>query len=182
MTPVIFRTKRDSVASSDPLARIRLLYSDPLLEDFLVYRHLAASFAEHVRCAALLDWSSVLLTAQSFGLRYAAWKNARIKAKPKLTRTTRERRNKLNAPADWPGTKLLAQNSVAPPALFRLALGQPNEEDYVDMLSRCGESTRALLLPLVLDFSAMGLRRQHITETDTLANGHGQWQRPAFRH
>jgi hypothetical protein len=42
--------------------------------------------------------------------------------------------------------------------LYRLALGQPNQEDFIDVLSRGGEATRALLQPLVLDLSAMGLR------------------------
>jgi hypothetical protein len=58
--------------------------------------------------------------------------------------------------------------------IYRLALGQPNQEDFIDVLSRGGEATRALLQPLVLDFSAMGLRQQHMTAPDTLANGHGQ--------
>lgn len=52
-----------------------------------------------MRYEALPYWSSVPLPAQSLGPRYAAWKS-RIQAAPKLTRMTRERRNKLNAPAD----------------------------------------------------------------------------------
>jgi hypothetical protein len=69
--------------------------------------------------------------------------------------------------------------------IYRLALGQPNQEDFIDVLSRGGEVTRALLQPLVLDFSAMGLRQQHITAPDTLANGHGQMTEtgvPALNH
>lgn len=42
--------------------------------------------------------------------------------------------------------------------IYRLALGQPNQEDFIEVLSRGGEATRALLQPLVLDLSAMGLR------------------------
>ncbi|GJE19455.1 hypothetical protein AIGOOFII_4203 [Methylobacterium marchantiae] len=42
--------------------------------------------------------------------------------------------------------------------IYRLALGQPNQEDFIDVLSLGGEATRALLQPLVLDLSAMGLR------------------------
>ncbi|URI14085.1 hypothetical protein [Brevundimonas albigilva] len=43
--------------------------------------------------------------------------------------------------------------------IYRLALGQPNQEDFLEVLSRGGGSTRALLQPLVLDLSAMGLRQ-----------------------
>jgi hypothetical protein len=43
--------------------------------------------------------------------------------------------------------------------IYRLALGQPNQEDFIDLLSRGGEETRKLLLPLVLDLSALGLRK-----------------------
>jgi hypothetical protein len=52
--------------------------------------------------------------------------------------------------------------------IYRLALGQPNQEDFIDVLSRGGEATRALLQPLVLDFSAMGLRQQRMTGDRTL--------------
>lgn len=48
--------------------------------------------------------------------------------------------------------------------IYRLALGQPNQEDFIDVLSRGGEVARGLLRPLVLDLSAMGLR-QMTTET-----------------
>ncbi|MEK6385773.1 MAG: helicase-related protein [Paraburkholderia tropica] len=126
MTPVMSRTERDSVASSDPLAGTKFLHADPLPEDFQVYRHLAESFAEQTRYEALPYWSSVPLPAQSLGPRYVAWKKARIKAAPKLTRMTRERRNKLNAPADWPDAKLRALNSVAPPELLSLPWVAPS--------------------------------------------------------
>jgi len=42
--------------------------------------------------------------------------------------------------------------------IYRLALGQPNQEDFVEILAHGGEATRLLLSPLVLDLSAMGLR------------------------
>jgi hypothetical protein len=126
LTPVMSRTERDSVASSDPLAGTKFLHADPLPEDFQVYRHLAESFAEQMRYEALPYWSSVPLPAQSLGPRYAAWKKARIKAAPKLTRMTRERRNKLNAPADWPDAKLRALNGVAPPELLSLPWVAPS--------------------------------------------------------
>lgn len=41
--------------------------------------------------------------------------------------------------------------------IYRLALGQPNQEDFIAVLSRGGEEARRLLQPLVLDLSAMGL-------------------------
>lgn len=43
--------------------------------------------------------------------------------------------------------------------IYRLALGQPNQEDFLEVLSRGGAATRELLQPLVLDLSAMGLRQ-----------------------
>lgn len=43
--------------------------------------------------------------------------------------------------------------------IYRLALGQPNQEDFISVLSRGGAATRKLLQPLVLDLSAMGLRK-----------------------
>ncbi|WP_373503245.1 hypothetical protein [Aestuariivirga sp.] len=43
--------------------------------------------------------------------------------------------------------------------IYRLALGQPNQEDFLEILSRGGAATRTLLHPLVLDLSAMGLRQ-----------------------
>jgi hypothetical protein len=45
--------------------------------------------------------------------------------------------------------------------IYRLALGQPNQEDFIEVLSRGGEAARKLLRPLVLDFSAMGLRQKN---------------------
>lgn len=126
MTPVMSRTERDSVALSDPLAGTKFLHADPLPEDFQVYRHLAESFAEQMRYEALPYWSSVPLPAQSLGPRYAAWKKASIKAAPKLTRMTRERRNRFDAPVSWPDAKLRALNSVAPPELLSLPWVAPS--------------------------------------------------------
>lgn len=126
MTPVMSRTERDSVASSDPLAGTKVLHADPLPEDFQVYRHLAESFSEQARYEALPYWSSVPLPAQSLGPRYTAWKRARIKAAPKLTRMTVERRKQLNAPAQWPDAKLRALSRVAPPALLSLPWVAPS--------------------------------------------------------
>ena len=45
--------------------------------------------------------------------------------------------------------------------IYRLALGQPNQEDFIDVLSRGGEASRAVLRSLVLDLSAMNLRAAH---------------------
>jgi len=56
--------------------------------------------------------------------------------------------------------------------IYRLALGQPNQEDFIDVLSRGGEMTRALLQPLVLDLSAMGLRQTPKTIRTTQATDH----------
>lgn len=42
--------------------------------------------------------------------------------------------------------------------MYRLALGQPNQEDFIDVLSRGGKASRAVLRSLVLDLSAMNLR------------------------
>lgn len=114
LTPVLSRTERDSVSSGDPLAGTQFLKAEPVSEDFHVYRHLTDSFPEDVRYEALPYWSSVPLPAQSLGPRYAAWKRASIRAAPKLTKMTRERRDKLNAPANWPDAKLRALSTVAP--------------------------------------------------------------------
>src|SRR5207253_911385 len=108
VTPVMSRTERDGVASADPLAATQILRADPSAEDFRVYRHLVESFAEQMRYEALPYWSSVPLPAQSLGPRYAAWRHAKIKGAPKLTKMTRERRNKLDAPTAWPDAKLRA--------------------------------------------------------------------------
>ena len=40
--------------------------------------------------------------------------------------------------------------------IYRLALGQPNQEDFIEMLSRGGEAIRSILQTLTLDLSAMG--------------------------
>jgi hypothetical protein len=58
--------------------------------------------------------------------------------------------------------------------IYRLALGQPNQEDFIEVLSRGGAATRAVLQPLVLDFSAMGLRQQRAIAPDSLVKGEGQ--------
>jgi Helicase conserved C-terminal domain len=50
--------------------------------------------------------------------------------------------------------------------IYRLALGQPNQEDFIGVLSRGGDATRMLLQPLVLDLSAMGLRTKMIHASD----------------
>ncbi|CAJ8146879.1 DEAD/DEAH box helicase [Burkholderia pseudomallei] len=57
--------------------------------------------------------------------------------------------------------------------IYRLALGQPNQEDFIDVLSRGGEAARKLLQPLVLDLSAMGLRQMTSAAHIKRANGHG---------
>lgn len=114
LTPVMSRTERDSVASSDLSAGTQFLVANPSPEDFRVYRHLVDSFPEKMRYEALPYWSSVPLPAQSLGPRYAAWKHAKIRSVRKLTRMTRERRNKLSAPSAWPDAKLRALSSVAP--------------------------------------------------------------------
>lgn len=44
--------------------------------------------------------------------------------------------------------------------LYRLALGQPSQEDFVEVLSRGGAASHKLLRLLVLDLSAMGLRQR----------------------
>ncbi|QQD71580.1 helicase-related protein [Acidithiobacillus ferrivorans] len=126
LTPVMSRTERDSVAASDPLAGTQFLDADPSSEDFQVYRHLAESFAGQMRYYALPYWSSVPLPAQSLGPRYAAWKSAKIKAAPTLTRMTRERRNKLSALPAWPDAKLRALSGVAPPKLLALPWVAPS--------------------------------------------------------
>lgn len=126
LTPVMSRTERDSVASTDPLVGTQFLDADPEPEDFQVYRHLVDSFTEDVRYEALPYWSSVPLPAQSLGPRYAAWRRAKIKAAPKLTRMTRERRIKLSAPTTWPDAKLRALSAVAPPKLLSLPWVAPS--------------------------------------------------------
>ena len=114
------------MGSTDPLAGTQFLNADPETEDFQVYRHLVDSFPEDVRYEALHYWSSVPLPAQSLGRRYAAWKRAKIKAAPTLTRMTRERRNKLAAPKAWPDAKLRALSRIAPPELLSLPWVAPS--------------------------------------------------------
>ncbi len=126
LTPFMSRTERDSVALDDPLAATQFLDAAPLPEDFQVYRHLVESFAEQMRYEALPYWSSVPLPAQSLGPRYAAWKRAKIKSAPKLTRMTRERRKNLNAPTAWPDAKLRALGNVVPPELLSLPWVAPS--------------------------------------------------------
>lgn len=126
LTPVMSRTERDSVARTDPMAKTRFLEADPTPEDFRVFRHLVSSFAEELCYQALPYWSSVPLPAQSLGPRYAAWKHAKIKPAPSLTRMTRERRNTLTAPAAWPDAKLRALSAIAPPKLLSLPWVAPS--------------------------------------------------------
>jgi hypothetical protein len=127
LTPVMARTERDSVASTDPLAGTCQLPAEPTVEDFQVYRHLAESFDEKIRYEALPYWSSVPLPAQSLGPRYAAWKSAKIKAAPKKpARMTRDRRNKLDAPVSWPDAKLRALSGIASPKLLALPWVAPS--------------------------------------------------------
>ena len=57
--------------------------------------------------------------------------------------------------------------------IYRLALGQPNQEDFIKVLSRSGESTRSMLQPLVLDLSAMGLKQTSNVTCAAKARGHG---------
>jgi hypothetical protein len=57
--------------------------------------------------------------------------------------------------------------------IYRLALGQPNQEDFIDVLSRGGAEARKLLQPLVLDLSAMGLRQTPQRRRSVQANGDG---------
>ena len=126
LTPVLSRTERARAASPDPLAETEFLDADPSPEDFQVYRHLVESFVKQTRYAALPYWSSVPLPAQSLGPRYAAWKHAKIKAAPKLTRMTRARRHNLNAPPAWPDAKLRALSSITPPKLLSLPWVAPS--------------------------------------------------------
>lgn len=126
LTPVMSRTERDSVAAADAVGATRVLLAEPLAEDFQVYRHLAQSFPERLRYEALPYWSSVPLPAQSLGPRYSAWRQATIKAAPKLTRMTLERRNKLKAPTEWPDAKLRALSEVAAPRKLSLPWVAPS--------------------------------------------------------
>lgn len=63
--------------------------------------------------------------------------------------------------------------------IYRLALGQPNQEDFIHVLSRGGAEARALLQPLVLDLSAMGLRQMDISKAPPEGDdGHTQEASP----
>ena len=126
LIPFLSRTERGTVTSSDPLAVTRSLHADPSPQDFGIFRHLVESFDEEMRYAALPYWSSVPLPAQSLGPRYAAWKRANIKAAPRLSRMTRERRNTLLAPRAWPDAKLRALSSVALPKTLSLPWVAPS--------------------------------------------------------
>lgn len=54
--------------------------------------------------------------------------------------------------------------------IYRLALGQPNQEDFIDVLSRAGEAVRDLLQPLVLNFSVKELRQQPKIASNSMVN------------
>ncbi|MER9526661.1 DEAD/DEAH box helicase [Mesorhizobium sp. M0292] len=126
LVPVMSRTERDSVTTADPLAATKFLDADPLPEDFRIYRHLVDSFPEQIRYEALPYWSSVPLPAQSLGPRYVAWRRANIRPAPNLTRMTRDRRNRLDAPAAWPDAKFRALAKIAPPELLALPWVAPS--------------------------------------------------------
>ncbi|WP_235399140.1 DUF6361 family protein [Sphingomonas sp. SRS2] len=84
---------------------------------------------------------------------------------PAATRALRDRECELAgrlAGAGVIGRRVFPKPSSQPPSTVywnALALGQPNQEDFLEILSRGGAATRALLHPLVLDLSAMGLRQ-----------------------
>lgn len=126
LTPVMSRTERDSVASTDTLAGTRYLDAAPVPEDFQVYRHLVDSFAEKESYEALPYWASVPLPAQSLGPRYAAWKRAKIRNAKGLPQITRARRDRLDAPKAWPDAKLRALSAIAPPAALSLPWVAPS--------------------------------------------------------
>ncbi|SPA36248.1 Helicase [Cupriavidus taiwanensis] len=50
--------------------------------------------------------------------------------------------------------------------IYRLALGQPNQEDFIAVLSRGSVAIHEILQTLVLDLSAMGVRHAGLCETD----------------
>lgn len=128
LTPVISRTERDSVVSTDSLAGTEYLDASPTSEDFRVYRHLVDSFAETDSYEALPYWSSIPLPAQSMGPRYAAWKRADIRPEKSLPQMTRARRNRLDAPDTWPDAKLRALGKIARPATLALPWSAPSLE------------------------------------------------------
>lgn len=149
LTPVMSRTERDSVSLAEPLGGTKFLHAEPALEDFKVYRHLADSFTDRMRHEALPYWSSVPLPAQSLGPRYMAWKRATFKTAKNLTRMTRERRNRLDAPNAWPDAKLRALSSIVPPELLSLPWVAPS----LAWWPLGGRWARALNDPKLLMFS-----------------------------
>lgn len=126
LTPIISRTERDSIALDDVLAVTQYLKAEPSAEDFQIYRHLADSFSAKARHEALPYWSSVPLPSQALGPRYLAWRQAKRKSAPGMTQMTRERRNRLAAPAAWPDAKLRALSAAAPPSLLSLPWVSPS--------------------------------------------------------
>lgn len=128
LTPVMSRTERDSVVSSDSLAGTEYLDASPASEDFRVYRHLVDSFADKDRHEALPYWSSIPLPAQAMGPRYTAWRRATIKSEQGVPQMTRARRNRLDAPENWPDAKLRALAKIAAPATLSLPWSAPSLE------------------------------------------------------
>lgn len=120
LTPVMSRTERDSVASSDQQASTTYLDASPRPEDFSIYRHLVDSFAETDSHDALPYWASVPLPAQALGPRYTAWRRASIRSERGLPQMTRARRDRLDEPDSWPDAKLRSLGRIASPE--RLAL------------------------------------------------------------
>jgi hypothetical protein len=126
LTPVMSRTERDAVASADPLAGTSYLDAKPAPVDFHVYRHLVDSFSEKESYEALPYWSSVPLPAQSLGPRYTAWKRATIRTEKGLPQMTRARRDRLEAPDQWPDAKLRALSTIASPQALSLPWSAPS--------------------------------------------------------
>jgi hypothetical protein len=128
LTPVMSRTERDSVVSSDSLAGTEYLDASPASEDFRVYRHLVDSFTDKDSHEALPYWSSIPLPAQAMGPRYTAWRRAILKSEKGLPQMTRARRNRLDAPESWPDAKLRALAKIAAPATLALPWSAPSLE------------------------------------------------------
>lgn len=128
LTPVMSRTERDSVASTDTLAGTEYLDASPASGDFKVYRHLVDSFSDKDSYEALPYWSSIPLPAQAMGSRYAAVKRAAFKADRALPQMTRARRNRLDAPASWPDAKMRALAKIASPVQLSLPWSAPSLE------------------------------------------------------
>jgi hypothetical protein len=56
--------------------------------------------------------------------------------------------------------------------IYRLALGQPNQEDLIEFLARGGSELVALLRPLALNFSAFARNaKKHATGVSILLSG-----------